>query len=169
MRLRAAYSYFRRNSNASIDALGATSDQFVLLTVLADHGPATQQELVRECHSDTTTVGTMVALMESRGWVRRGRHARDARAWTVALTPTGKRLQRELWEASAGVRRRLETLFQPPELAVLSGYLDRVIEAMRPSPRRISPAAAVVDGGSPPRSARRTTGRRTVGSRRSPD
>ncbi len=137
MGLRAAYAYFRRRSNASLEAHGATSDQFVLLTVLAGLGEATQQELVRECHSDTTTVGTMTVLMEERGWVARTAHEGDGRAWRVRLTPQGRALQRRLWKASDGVRQELEGCLDANERALLAQFLERILQVMRPEPARV--------------------------------
>jgi DNA-binding MarR family transcriptional regulator len=137
MRLRAAYSFFRRRSSAELAPLRSSSDQFVLLTVLAVGGPATQQELVRRCHSDTNTLGAMLALLETKGLVRRKANTADGRAWIVSLTKAGKALQEELWNQSEGLRAELAALFDPNEITVLLSLLDRVIEAMRPE-RRLS-------------------------------
>lgn len=67
MRLRAAYACLRRSSNVALAPFAITSDQYVLLTVLAEAPEITQQELVRQCSSDTATIGAMLTLLESKG------------------------------------------------------------------------------------------------------
>jgi hypothetical protein len=46
MRLRAAHAHLRRRSNLAFAPFGISTDQYVVLTVLAHDGAATQQELV---------------------------------------------------------------------------------------------------------------------------
>jgi DNA-binding MarR family transcriptional regulator len=145
MRLRATYSFLRRKTSAELGPFGMSSDQFVLLTVLAREGPATQQELVHRCHSDTTTLGTMLVLLESKGLVKREAHSDDRRARLVTITGAGKRLQSRLWQETGELRAELAGLFSPDELGVLLGYLDRVVEAMRPERKRapqLNPSAS---------------------------
>lgn len=136
MRLRGAYSFFRRRANLALAPLGMSSDQFVLLAVLAKNGPATQQELVRRCHSDATTLGAMLVLLETKGLVKRKAHARDGRSWIVSLSKAGEALQKDLWNCGDSVRAELEVLFSPGEKRLLLELLDRIIEAMRPQRRR---------------------------------
>jgi DNA-binding MarR family transcriptional regulator len=136
MHLRAAYSFFRRRTSAELAPLGLSSDQFVLLTVLAQEGPATQQELVRRCHSDTATLGSMLGLLAAKGLVRREAHARDGRAWLVSLTHSGRALQKKSWNHSENLRAELAALFSPPETVVFLELLERVVESLRPPSKR---------------------------------
>jgi DNA-binding MarR family transcriptional regulator len=136
MRLRAAYAFFRRRSGAALAPVGISSDQFVLLTVLAHNGPATQQQLVEKCYSDTVTLGSMLALLEKRGLIRRKAHAKDGRAWMVSLTAAGSDLQKESWNQSESIRTSLAKLYSPEEAAILFQLLDRAIETMKPRRKR---------------------------------
>ena len=146
MRLRAAYSFFRRRTSAELAPLGMSADQFVLLTVLAQDGPATQQELVRRCPSDTTTLGAMVALLETKKLVKRQAHAADGRAWVVSLTRAGRARQKQLWDGTEDLRAELTGLFRPDEAHLLLQLLDRIIGALEPPTSRSRKTAALAKG-----------------------
>src|SRR3974390_1206200 len=103
MHLRAAYAHLRRRSNLAFSSYGMTADQYVLLSVLAQEGEATQQELVRRCYSDTATIGTIVSLLETKGLVTRTPHPRDGRARSVRLTRPGGRLAADMKKSSSSL------------------------------------------------------------------
>jgi len=132
MRLRGACSFLRRRTSAALASAGMSADQFVMLTVLERQGPATQQDLVSRCNSDTNTVGAMLALLETRDLVVRTAHSADGRAWMVSLTRAGKALQKKAWNQSETLRGELADLFSPEETGVLLNLLDRITETMRP-------------------------------------
>jgi DNA-binding MarR family transcriptional regulator len=117
-----------------------TADQYVLLSVLAEEGEATQQDLVRRCYSDTATIGTMVSLLETKGLVTRMPHSRDGRALSVELTRTGRRLAADMKKSSSSLRADLIGLFSEQELPKLIEFLDRLAGAMRPPTRRTTPS-----------------------------
>jgi DNA-binding MarR family transcriptional regulator len=136
MSLRAASAHLRRRSNLAFAPFGLTTDQFVLLTVLAQDGEATQQALVQRCCSDTATIGAMLLLLEGKGLVTRTRHPADGRAWSVKLTASGLALAEEMRRGSRGLREGLASLFKERELRTLISFLDRLAGAMRPPARR---------------------------------
>jgi DNA-binding MarR family transcriptional regulator len=142
MHLRAAHAHLRRRSNLAFAPFGMTADQYVLLTVLAQDGEATQQELVRRCYSDTATIGTMVSLLEKKGLVTRTPHPEDGRAISVKLTRSGRRLAEEMRRSSTGIRTELTALFNEQELRTLMEFLDRLAGAMRPPGRKTAAARA---------------------------
>jgi DNA-binding MarR family transcriptional regulator len=141
MHLRAAHAHLRRRSNLVFSRYGMTADQYVLLSVLAEGGEATQQDLVRRCYSDTATIGTMVSLLETKGLVTRMPHSRDGRALSVELTRTGRRLAADMKKASSSLRADLSGLFNEQELQKLIEFLDRLAGAMRPPRRRTNPSS----------------------------
>jgi DNA-binding MarR family transcriptional regulator len=136
MHLRAAYTHLRRRSNLAFSSSGMTTDQYVLLTVLVHDGQATQQELVRRCHSDTATIGTMVSLLEEKGLVTRTPHPQDGRALSVELTRSGRRLAEEMRRSSSGLRIELAALFNEQEMRTLIEFLSRLAGAMPPPARK---------------------------------
>lgn len=130
MGLRAAYLTMHRRTNAACARLGLTADQFVLLTALAEGDGVTQKELVRRTSSDANTMSDILARLEKKGLVARERHAEDGRAWSVTLTARGRQIQATLWEESAPLRARLESLFSLKGLESLVHALNRVTMAM---------------------------------------
>jgi DNA-binding MarR family transcriptional regulator len=138
MNLRAAYAHLRRRSTQVFSSFGMSSDQYVLLTVLAQHGEATQQELVRRSYSDTATIGTMLSLLQAKGLVTRTPHPQDGRALSVKLTRAGRHLEKQMRHSSSSLRAELAGLFNELELETLIKFLDRLARAMRPPRRRSS-------------------------------
>jgi len=136
MHLRAAYAHLRRRSNLTFSSFGMSSDQYVLLAVLAEDGEATQQHLVRRCYSDTATIGTMVSLLEAKGLVTRTPDPQDGRALRVKLTASGLRLAKEMRRSSSAIRVQLAAIFNQKERQSLVEFLDRIAKAMRPPGRK---------------------------------
>ena len=136
MALRVAYLAMHRRANAAFAPLGLTADQFVLLTALAEGGGVTQRELVRRTGSDPNTMSGMLARLQRRGLLVRRRHETDGRAWRVALTPAGRRLQRRAWDGNAWFRGELEALFPRDVLAAVVGHLGRIADGMSVAPQR---------------------------------
>jgi len=136
MGLRAAYSMLRRGSNLALAPLGISSDQYVLLAVLAREEALTQQDLVRRCFSDTATLGSMVGLLEARGLLAREPDPEDGRAWRVSLTAAGRALAEEARILSSALRARMAAAFTPRELRALTDSLGRLAEAIPPPERK---------------------------------
>lgn len=133
IRLRRAHQSLRRRANAELrHRFNVTVDQFVVLSLLAERDASSQQELCLRCYSDPSTIGALVRLAESRGWVVRGPDPNDARARRVRLTRAGHRLQAKLWKAAGESFHR--DLWAVPgskeEERVLLDALDRVVAAM---------------------------------------
>src|SRR5881398_1161515 len=128
--LRAAYLALHRRSEAAFAPLGVTADQFVLLATLSRGHALTQRELARRMSSDPSTVRAMLVLLEQRGLVQRDAHPTDARARTVALTPAGRRVFRQLWVAGDPIRARLLGALEPGEAETLVRLLARVATAL---------------------------------------
>jgi DNA-binding MarR family transcriptional regulator len=137
MRLRGAYAWLRRRSNLALMKYGLSSDQYVLLTALAEHGVATQQELVERCYSDTATIGTMVTLLSKKGWVERAPHPEDGRAWSVKIRAPGLALVRRTRRGTMSVRGEMVRLFTEQELRTLSDCLERLAGGTFQSRRRV--------------------------------
>ena len=107
MRLRGAYLSMHRCFDARFTRLGATADQYVILTMLAEEDGIIQQELMRRVFSDPNTVSAMLGRLEKRGLIRRRAHDGDGRARCVYLTAKGRRLQRQLDESAKALHERL--------------------------------------------------------------
>jgi DNA-binding MarR family transcriptional regulator len=135
MQLRGAYAHLRRRSNLAFAPFGMTSDQYVLLAVLAEQGEATQQDLVGRCYSDTATIGKMLSLLQAKGLVTRKPHPHDRRATKVQLSVSGRLVAQKMKRSSSSVRVELAGIFDQRERRLLLDLLHRVVKAMHP-PRR---------------------------------
>jgi DNA-binding MarR family transcriptional regulator len=144
--LRSAYLALHRRSEARFAEYGVTADQFVLLATLARGQALTQRELARRMSSDPSTVRAMLVLLEQAGLVQRDLHPTDARARTVALSATGKRKFRQLWDAGESIRSEMVGVLRPDEAQTLVSLLTRVAVALQPdgSHSDISPPSSQV-------------------------
>jgi DNA-binding MarR family transcriptional regulator len=130
MRLRAAYLTMHRQFQRLFRGEGATADQFVLLTLLAEEDGITQKELVSRSFSDANTITAMLRRLERRGLIRRQPHASDGRAVCVHLTEAGRNLQRNLSDASRQLHRAVEQTLPAEQRAAVLGWLQSMASAM---------------------------------------
>jgi DNA-binding MarR family transcriptional regulator len=130
MALRCAYLVMHRLADASLARYGVTANQFVLLAALAKGDALTQKELARLICSDASTVRAMLVLLEGRGLVSRDPHPSDARARSVALTPSGRRAFRKMYEGSEEFRARLLAALGPDEADILCAILRRLTQGL---------------------------------------
>ena len=130
MSLRGAYLAVHRQADGEFARYGITGDQFPILAVLSDVAVLAQAELCRRTHSDPNTISAMLALMESRGLIRRMRDAKDGRARSVVLKPKGMRIFAKVWANREGTRERMEALFTRAEIDTLVQLLHRINRAI---------------------------------------
>jgi DNA-binding MarR family transcriptional regulator len=107
---------------SALAPLGINGREFAVLAVLDSEGPRSQQRLSERMGVDRTTMVSLVDDLERKGLVERRRDAEDRRAYSIYVTPKGKRARaraREAVEAaeadllaplSADDRRRLKDL-----------------------------------------------------------
>lgn len=85
-----------------------TTAQHLVLKMLSEVGPCSQQELSEQLRIDRSVMVGCIDALEGSGLVRRERHPRDRRAYAVTLTPeAGPALE----EAERGVPRLLDRAF----------------------------------------------------------
>ena len=132
MCLRAAYLTMHRRFQRLFRTKGATADQFVLLTLLAEEDGVTQKELVRRSCSDANTITAMLRRLERRGLIRRQPHARDGRAVCVHLTDEGRALQKHLVVASRELHQAVEESLPREHRAVILAWLHSMALLMPP-------------------------------------
>jgi len=126
MALRAAYWAMHRDSDTAFEPLGVTANQFVLMSLLADHEALTQRELVDRASSDPNTIRAMLLVLQRNGLVNRTAHPSDGRAWLVSLTPKGRRSYQRMKVASTAIRSKLQAAVQPFEPEALVEALLRI-------------------------------------------
>ncbi|MFI7235684.1 MarR family winged helix-turn-helix transcriptional regulator [Streptomyces cyaneofuscatus] len=85
-----------------------TMAQHLVLKMLSDVGPCSQQELSEQLRIDRSVMVGCIDGLEDSGLVRRERHPRDRRAYAVTLTPEAAPV---LEEAEGGVPHLLDRVF----------------------------------------------------------
>jgi len=85
-----------------------TTAQHLVLKMLSDVGPCSQQELSEQLRIDRSVMVGCIDGLEDSGLVRRERHPRDRRAYAVTLTPEAAPV---LEEAEGGVPHLLDRAF----------------------------------------------------------
>jgi DNA-binding MarR family transcriptional regulator len=88
----------------ALTSIGVTPALFAVLNVLGHREGAIQKELSSEMGIDPSTMVTLIDELESAGLAARRRHARDRRAWEIAITPRGRRTL----ERARGLALRVE-------------------------------------------------------------
>jgi DNA-binding MarR family transcriptional regulator len=76
-----------------LDALGLTYPQYLVMLVLWERGEVTVKELAAALRLDYGTMSPLLKRLESAGFVRRERSARDERSVLIALTGRGEELR----------------------------------------------------------------------------
>ncbi len=104
-----------------------TNVQFGVLNVLHRRGEASQRELCDDLDLDRSTIAGLVARLEARGLVARGRAEDDRRRNVVQLTDDGVALLAELVPAAARVDDVLTATLTPRERAELQRLLTKVL------------------------------------------
>jgi DNA-binding MarR family transcriptional regulator len=109
-----------------LEELGLTYPQYLVLLVLWERGETTVKELAGSLRLDYGTVSPLLKRLESAGFVRRERSARDERSVLVAVTGRGE----ELRERAASVPGALlaATQLGADEVARLRGELWGLVE-----------------------------------------
>jgi len=128
MRLRRAYLTLHRAAATHFARHGASVEQYVLLSVLADEDGLTQRQLRDEMDSDDNTIAAMVRVLEQRELIERTRCPDDGRARRVWLTPAGRELQQRLLQSAQPFHRAIEESISPAEVSGLFASLDRIRE-----------------------------------------
>ena len=105
-----------------------TPVQFAILNSLIDSPGEDQVTLAREVAFDAATFGSVIARLESKGWVRREADAADRRRKRLWITPDGERAALAMKRAVTKVQSRLLSPLAPAERQQLIRLLDRLVE-----------------------------------------
>jgi len=139
MALREAYWTMHRQADASLLPADVTANQFVLLSLLNESDAITQRELVERASSDANTVRAMLLVLERKGLITRNAHPTDRRAWSVCLSPQGRRIYRRMWQETNRFREQLIAEFKPQEIDTLLKLLGRLTNNMSANDKHIDP------------------------------
>jgi MarR family 2-MHQ and catechol resistance regulon transcriptional repressor len=89
-RLQRAAALAASQVDEAVQPFGLSASQFGVLDTIATRGAVHQQELAEALDRSKAQMTAIIDALESRGLVRRERHAIDRRFITVHLTPEGR-------------------------------------------------------------------------------
>lgn len=142
MALRSAYWSLHRSTDTLLGSMGVTAHQYVILELLADHGPSKQSELVQLASSDPNTIRAMVVTMCKQDLVERVKHPTDGRAWLVRLTEHAKSILPSLRLRSKSIRDQSTCNMSPADQLKFLELLETFHASLAEMPKpHITPKA----------------------------
>ena len=110
----------------AMSELGLRPPHFALLTVIAAHPGATQQELVGATDIDPSTMVQVIDELEAAGLAERHVHEHDRRKRAIHLTPAGRRLLERARGVVDELAGELFAPLSPQERRTLNGLLRKL-------------------------------------------
>lgn len=107
---------------------GVSRREWALLGLLAVRGAQAPSEIADQCHLDRTRVSRAITRLAAKGLIRRQTLDGDRRRASVALTPAGQALYRQLFDEVAAINRQLVETLSNEELATLDTLLTALTE-----------------------------------------
>jgi DNA-binding MarR family transcriptional regulator len=103
-----------------------TPQQFSLLRFLWDEDCITQVELSNRSQIDRTTIGGLIDRLEQSGLLQRLPHPDDRRAYRIALTKEGRKLEMELTPLAEELHRKILAPLNHAEIETLTTILQKL-------------------------------------------
>lgn len=114
--------------------LGLTNTQFGVLYILKRYPSIDQVTLAKLLRLDRSTTGTVVATLESRGFVARDIGESDRRRRVLELTREGETMLHQVQQKSSGTSGTLLAALNAEERAVFLALLGRVVSHFETGP-----------------------------------
>ncbi len=111
-----------------------TPVQFAILNALLDHPAEDQVTLARKVAFDPATFGSVIARLESRGWVRREPDEADRRRKLLWVTEEGVEAARRMKRSVGRVQQRILAPLSAAEQAQLIALLERLVAGHEDEP-----------------------------------
>lgn len=146
--LRRAQQYADDLYKKEVGSSGLTARQFTVLHAISEKEGLSQTDLVRRTGIDRSTLADMIARLTSKGYVARQRTKDDARANSVKLTATGKKILSshvaKVTKAETAALGLLPKTQQGAFMKALTAYAEALdkIEAELMAPKRPAKKAA---------------------------
>lgn len=125
--LRRLYASIQRHVEKRMQPLDLTALQWAPLLLLAEGRGNTAAELARSMDIDTGAMTRMLDRLEAKGLLARARSASDRRVVHLELTADGLGAARQIPHVLAEVLNLHLRDFKTSELALLMGFLERMI------------------------------------------
>lgn len=107
-----------------------TPEQFMLIDLLWNHGPMSQQELADRMQKDKNSVTQLVDAIERKGFVVRQQNAKDRRSNTIILTDKAIELRDEAKQKGISILDEMLEGISEEELRSFLSTLHKLNENM---------------------------------------
>jgi MarR family 2-MHQ and catechol resistance regulon transcriptional repressor len=131
-RLQRAAALAAAHVDEAVQPFGLSASQFGVLDTIATRGAVHQQELAEALDRSKAQMTAIIDALESRGLVRRERHAVDRRFITVHLTPAGRTVLSDATPARTAAIVALMAELTGAQRARLSRLCRRLLRALDP-------------------------------------
>ena len=126
--LYAATHSLTRAYRVSLEPLGITYTQYLVMLVLWENDGISVGKIAQRLELDSATLTPMLKRLEVAGFVTRVRNSKDERIVEIKLTDTGKQLQHEIAHVQHGVA--CQTGLSESDFNQLKDSLHRLVETM---------------------------------------
>jgi len=110
-------------NHASIDI---TADQWIILDILHQQSPLSQQMLAEMAMKDAPTVTRILDLLESKKYITRENHPADRRKFNIVLTRKGEKMYHTVWPLAQSFRAECYQGLTSAELNTFSKVLSKI-------------------------------------------
>jgi DNA-binding MarR family transcriptional regulator len=105
-----------------------TAVQFAMLNALIDTSGIDQITLAQRVAFDAATSGSVIARLETKGWIRRESDMIDKRRKLLWVTAEGKKVAAQMKRAASRVQERLLAPLNAMEQELLVSLLHKVVD-----------------------------------------
>jgi DNA-binding MarR family transcriptional regulator len=110
---------------------GVTAGQYMVLSLVVHHEPASSAELARLARITAQSMGEYVKLLEQRGWIQRREDPDNRRVLRIASTEEGRSVLMRCEAMVDQAERDFFSCLKPDEVANLRYTLSRLRSAAR--------------------------------------
>ena len=107
-----------------------TPEQFLLIDLLWNQGPMSQQQLADQMEKDKNSVTKLVDAIELKGLVVREQNPEDRRSNTIVLTEKAEKMKNNSKEQGSSILARMLTGIEEQELNDFLTTLDKLTSNM---------------------------------------
>ena len=110
--------------------MGLTPEQFLLVDILWNQGPMSQQSLANNMQKDKNSVTKLVDALEKKSFIARRKNPNDKRSNIIVLTPKGERMKQEAKQFGISMLDKVLAGISEEELRNFLVTLDKLSENM---------------------------------------
>jgi len=116
----------RKEFDRRVRDLGLTRAQWLFLYYLSRQPGCTQSDLAELLQMEKITISRQAKRLEKAGWIARGDHSEDARAYRLVLTPRAGRIIVRLEQRADRLRNDYLDGISPPRRSTLLADLTLI-------------------------------------------